>query len=845
MATKYRRITRAVTHAPWAIMPEKMSAICELLSLRRSGKKLSRQEVSARIGSQRQPMRSTAPSVAVLNVFGTLAQHGGMMTESSGGTSHDAISRVFDAAMSDPNVSSIVLNIDSPGGTVAGTPELAAKIFSARGKKQVIAVANSLAASAAYWIGSAAQKFVVTPSGMGGSIGVLYVHTDDTAAAEKIGIKETVISAGKYKSEGYGPLSEEAKTAIQKRVDATYGDFVAAVAKHRGVSTMRVEADFGQGRVLGARDAVAAGMFDSVATLEDVLNELGVGLVGENVRTDAPAFSMEGLSMNPELFGALVRVGMCPITASQAEAENALARFFAASGKAKPADEAAQLAELSAYIANPHQVAAGGANVTATPPVKHNAAVIVSGNRAGEIFAAVRLANLGDCAMDFAQELINDANISLADAFKKIEAKAQEVRKPTGAAVSGGAAEQDKFRAEARSAVLSRCFSGSAPAKVYNSISGDYVDFKPAGRSSQALQSLPRLAEECLIRDGFEANAVRNLTPAHIAQIALGVKSPSSVGLRADGGGPYNTSGTFSNLLMDAANVMLRRSYDETPTTFQAWMKRAEDIRDFKTINRVIAGEIGDPRVVPEGGEFEEATMTDGKESYALRVWGQIFHISWQAVVNDQLSAFTEIPRKQGVAMRRKQNKLAYGVLNDNGTMADTGALFNSTAVSSAGGHANLTTGAGAPTVANISSLAGKMAKQKGLDPAVSSVLNLTPRFILAGATLGYTIQELLGSTSYVVANGNSGVKNIWYNAMTPVIDEELGAAGSGTDTQWFLAASSDQVDTVEYAYLSGYDSPALDSEPSFDRLAMKYRIFQPFAVKAIDFRGLQKHAGA
>lgn len=841
MASKYRNITRAVLAAQWAIMPDKLAAICEVLNLRLRGGKLTKSEIAARIGAGPRERAGAMQSgqVAVLNIFGTISHHVGAMSEASGGISSDVIGAAFDKAVSDPSVAAIVLNIDSPGGTVAGTPELAARIFASRGKKPIVAVANSLAASAAYWIGSAASKFVASPSSMVGSIGVLAVHTDDTKAMEKQGLKETVISAGKYKTEGYGPLSDEAKAEMQRRVDGVYSDFIDAVAKHRNAPAARVLSDYGQGRVLNAKDALAAGMADQIATLEQVLSEFGVGIATANGRADAPAFSLEGLSMNPELFGALVRVGMCAITATTAEAENALDRFFAAKGAAKPADVAAQVAALTAHVSAPANTPIANVTKLATQP-----GAAIGNDRSADILAAVKLAGLEN-GLELASELIK-SNVDLSGALRKINERAAETRQPAGASTLGtGAAEYDKFTTEAKSAILSREFAGKMPEKVYDQASQGYVPFK-AVQSSGGLKSLPRLAEECLIREGYNAQAVRSLSPNQICQAAMGVVDPRKYGLRADGG-PYNTTGTFTNILMDAANVTLRRSYDEVPTTFQAWMKRAEDITDFKTINRVISGEIGDPRVVPEGGEFDEATMTDGKESYALRVWGQIFYISWQAAVNDQLSAFTAIPRKQGIAMRRKQNKLAYGVLKDNPVLASTGgALFNATAVTTAGGHANLTTGAGAPSVTTLNTLSVAMAKQRGLDPAVSATLGLMPRFILSGATLGIgTIKELLGSTSYVGANVNSAVKNTWYNALEQVVDEELGASAGGSDTAWYLAASSDQIDTLEYAYLDGMDSPQLDSKSDFERLAVKYRIFQPFAVKAIDFRGLQKHAGA
>ena len=145
-------------------------------------------------------------------------------------------------------------------------------------------------------------------------------------------------------------------------------------------------------------------------------------------------------------------------------------------------------------------------------------------------------------------------------------------------------------------------------------------------------------------------------------------------------------------------------------------------------------GEIPDPKAVLEDHEFDEVRTLDGKESYKLVVWGQIFSISWQSIVNDQLDAFMRVPRMMGTSMRRKQNKLVYSVLNTNPSLADGGALFNSTALSEGGtGHNNLTTGAitGSQYGDAFNSMEQKMAEMTGLNVNSRTTLNLTPTYVL------------------------------------------------------------------------------------------------------------------
>jgi signal peptide peptidase SppA len=269
-----------VAGSPWAILPEKLSAILAVLELREAGERPSAEEVQAMLGaaSDRQSARGGG-GVAVIPILGTISQRADLLTESSGGVSTEKVTRLFRQAMAEPSVGSILLDIDSPGGSVFGVQELADEMAAARGRKPVVAVANSLMASAAYWLGSQADELVVTPSGEVGSIGVLAVHQDASAAHEREGITTSLVTAGKYKAEGnpFEPLGAEARSAIQARVDEYYGAFTRSVARGRGTSVQAVRSGFGEGRVVGAREAVRLGMADRVDTLDNTLARLAGG----------------------------------------------------------------------------------------------------------------------------------------------------------------------------------------------------------------------------------------------------------------------------------------------------------------------------------------------------------------------------------------------------------------------------------------------------------------------------------------------------------------------------------------------------------------------------------------
>jgi HK97 family phage prohead protease len=274
---KYKRAAQYVSDAIWAIHPSALATILEIIAERRAGHTPSAEEIRDRVGAS-DPLEEETPDgpVAVIDISGPIFPKANMMTELSGATSLETVRSAFREALANTDIKAILLNIDSPGGSVDLVPEFGSEILKARGEKPIVAVSNTWAMSAAYWIASAADELVVTPSGEVGSIGVYTAHDDISGLQEKAGVKTTLISAGKYKTEGnpFEPLTDEAQAEMQKSVDAFHEMFVGAVAKGRGVSKKDVLADFGQGRTFMAEEAVELGMADRVGTFDQTLTRL-------------------------------------------------------------------------------------------------------------------------------------------------------------------------------------------------------------------------------------------------------------------------------------------------------------------------------------------------------------------------------------------------------------------------------------------------------------------------------------------------------------------------------------------------------------------------------------------
>ncbi len=270
----------------WAIMPEKLPTAQAYLLHQLENDQPEAQ--AARPQTQYDPGQ-----VRIIPIGGTIAP-GAYFGQT---TSVEAIRSQYRAALNDPHVGAILFNINSPGGVIDGVPELAQEIYDNRGQKPTLALANGLAASAAYWLATSADEVAMTPSGEVGSIGVFAVHLSYAEALHKEGIEATIISAGKYKVEGnpFQPLDETARDSIQERIDEYYGMFTASVAQGRGTEPAAVKSGFGEGRVVGAKQALASGMVDKLLTLDSALvylqnrNQLS-GRRGEDERPDRLAY---------------------------------------------------------------------------------------------------------------------------------------------------------------------------------------------------------------------------------------------------------------------------------------------------------------------------------------------------------------------------------------------------------------------------------------------------------------------------------------------------------------------------------------------------------------------------
>lgn len=340
-----------VLTSPWAIEPAKLLEIQAIYATHLRGDKIDIAGIEAKLG---RPLNNEAQryiiqdGVAILPLEGVIAKKANLFSQISGGVSTELAARDLRDAMADSAVHSIILLIDSPGGTVDGTQALADIV--AASTKPIVTLANGTMASAAYWIGSAANAaYIADSTTIVGSIGVVATHTDISQAQEKEGLKTTEIFAGQYKriASSYAPLSKEGRQTMQDQVDYTYSLFVSAVATNRGVSTDAVLSNMADGRIFIGQQAIDAGLVDGVSTLDALVAKLnGDRSQGGASASSKQIFKPQGANMNieqikaehPDLAAALAAEGHAAGLAAGALAERE--RIQAVEGQSIPGHEA-------------------------------------------------------------------------------------------------------------------------------------------------------------------------------------------------------------------------------------------------------------------------------------------------------------------------------------------------------------------------------------------------------------------------------------------------------------------------------------------------------------------------
>lgn len=311
-----------VMNSPWAISNKRLLEIQSIYRAHFHGEKIEWKDIKdiKKISGPALPDKPYAlvNSVAVIPIAGVLNKNDAFMAWLYDGSMMSTISRAYQAAIDDPLAHSILLVIDSPGGTVDGTQELANVIYNGKKGKPVIAYTDGIIASAAYWIASAADAIYISGDTVEvGSIGVVATHIDFSKQDEKYGEKWTEITAGKYKriASSHEPLSEEGRQYLQEQVDHLYTIFVNDVARNRNVSAEQVLA-MADGKIFIGQQAVEVGLVDGVSTYDRLINSMSAGVPISPINTEEDIQIMDLKELkekHPDVFQAAFEQGKASV----------------------------------------------------------------------------------------------------------------------------------------------------------------------------------------------------------------------------------------------------------------------------------------------------------------------------------------------------------------------------------------------------------------------------------------------------------------------------------------------------------------------------------------------------
>lgn len=382
----------------------------------------------------------------------------------------------------------------------------------------------------------------------------------------------------------------------------------------------------------------------------------------------------------------------------------------------------------------------------------------------------------------------------------------------TDTRIQGGADALDKFRAGMTDALAIRARLVTDKETIHKAREGGFLGVR-----------LSRLAERYLQYLGVDTRAMDDemLAKRAIMQRGLGM-----------------TTSDFANILSNTANKALLKGWEQAPETWQQWV-RIGSVPDFKQAERTGLSGFTSLARVPEDGEITYGKFTDRKEVIQAVSYAKKFRLTYQAIKNDDLNAFTAIPNGMGRAAQSVIGDIVYGKLDSVGPTLnqDSVALFDAA-------HYNYTAAATAPTVSTLETATTAMKKQK--DPNNSNVLNITPKFLLVPVALEFTARTLMASQYDPAATYNSKnfmTPNPFQGTLTVIADPRLDGQTNGT-TAWYLASDPNIFDTVEVAFVDGVAEPYLREEQEWDTRGVEWVVGVDFGVAVLDFRGMYKYKG-
>lgn len=824
---------------PWSIMPSAMSTIVDAFG---TGDIHSIESALA-FGTESDSETKVLDGVAVIPITGVLRDDVDFMVRFGFATSYQVVEQELKQAIANPQVKSIVLFMDTPGGSAIGCKRVADAVSALRGQKPIVAYSQTVCGSAGYYIASACDRMEGTEDSLWGSIGTIYNHVEASKAYEEFGFGVTVITNNRSPKKGHGnqfePLSDEARKTLSAFIDSYGEGFIGDVARYRETTPDQVVETYGQGDAFRADVALNRGMIDKVVpNLQSTLDRLTSASSAASPVAEAVSIPMSKAGHRPKeepemKFGKKVRAQLfalgliADIDAADEACQTAVAAFFVGRGQEQPADEAGLLSGLQSN-AKPTAVAnEDEEEETEDEDDEENASSRTrrqtTVNKVQQAHDAeqkeARIADLRASA-----ELINKtvgreavtASMILDAVEKKLDAKAaisawnesisaEEPAVPSARVIGSGS---DRYAADIVDAL------------VYRSSDNPGMQLS-AGASALVGRPLWAVAGECLQLAGNNVDMYgdREALAEEAMQMGDATRRQKFYSSREDRryvnatGIPASRPGDFPNILSSLANKFLdsiELDNDYSYTAISALLPGG--LNDFKPALMVNKGVVEELDEVQDAEQFKELGLEEEVLSYIfLRRFGNKFGWTPVLVANDDLNAFAEGMIGLREAWEVTQNRLVVDRFTSNENLLDGSPLFADRANTGSGNNPalnnNLRTGGGAPSDTEWGAMETQYADIGGIGTGrrVRGALNVC--FTPTGARLQEARRTFMplntGGLESKSADTTANV-GIYRGEVGIVPESELRISST---TTWFGLQSPTRLNkaTVVRAYFNGY----------------------------------------
>ena len=842
----------------WAIYPP---AFADLVAFTRD-ETVDAAALEARLGMQSGESRmEIAGGVAYIPISGIMQPRPNYLTRYYGGTATSQVEVDFRRAVSDEAVKSIVLLVDSPGGSAMGNEELAQVIHAARGRKPITAFVRGMMASAAYYVGSAADRIVASPSSSVGSIGTIMYHVDQSKMLEEWGITVTPITHGEHKADGnpYQPLTKESRETLQSYVSA-YGDqFVEAVARHRGVTAKIVMERFGQGKVFLADEALRLGMIDAVGTLDsltpivvEAVDEPGDAVVipeptnqvvssarpmaASNVVVPITAHAVETeTDMSKRIKAALYALGLVSAAdASDEVCQAALNGFFRGSVPEAEADVLKGLTQQGP-TATLQVIEQAAAPLATAPNVQaahdremaeaRRAAVVEDRERRTQIQASGRL--LGFAAEQIQAACDSDqSHEQVIAAWHRERAAAEAPVTPVTNAREGA----DRFAVDACDALLMRAHYRPTREQVSAEV------------RQLASAPLSYVARQCLALRGERVSDFANPEDVALQALQMDGTGITTVSGGVSSVGPaWNRPGDFPNLLSLLANKMLDQALEIAEPTYPLWTGQMADLPDFKPATVIGVGNLPELDEIMDDEVIKQAQMAEELAGWIQAGrYGNAIALTPVMIANDDLDGFTQMLQSLAIAHETTLNRLCLSLITGNVVLPDGVALYN------LAGHANDIVGGGGGAPSIVQAAAMKLLHRRQMSIGNTHRVKTPPKIALVpsaweeAAMQTFLTFNRLNESKLPITDATI---NVHRGAIEPIVEPDLEDASL---TQWYTFADPRIRRTVVHAFQRGYGRGGKRTN-WFDP-ARKSEIFEVegrFGAAVVSWRGTVRNAGA